>query len=66
MSLLTSLRTKRYDPAGVGCHESVFTNPDQRAARQFVEERNQIGVGQMDAAMRRGNGGDAAGTGGRI
>ena len=50
MSLLTSLRAKCYDPAGVGCYESIFTNPHQCAAGQLVEERNQIIGGEVDAA----------------
>ena len=54
MSPLTSRRTRRYDPAGVGCYESFFSNPNQGATGQFVEKRNQIGVGQMDATARRG------------
>ena len=33
---------------------SFSRDPNQRAAWQFVEERNQICVGQMDATVRRG------------
>ena len=31
-----------------------FRNPNQRSTRQQIEERNQVRVGEMDAAVRRG------------